>query len=104
MTVTIHSRAIRDRRHNPRKRTVGSVYLSWAGKTSHHCHVIDLSTAGALVDVGPLRVPTGAIVELAFVRRADQVIGLVRRSAVVVRRSQVGLGLMFVWRRRHRLI
>ena len=92
----------RDRRHNPRKRTAGRVYLSWAGKAGHRCRVIDLSTGGAFIDVGPLRVPTGAIVELAFIRPTDPVIGLVRRSAVVVRRSQVGLGLMFVWRRGRR--
>jgi hypothetical protein len=103
-TVTFNPRAIKDRRHNPRKRTVGSVFLSWAGRRSLHCHVIDLSSAGAFVDVGRLRVPTGAIVELAFVHHAGKVIGLVRRSAVVVRRSPEGLGLMFVWRRRHRLI
>ncbi len=92
----------KDRRHNPRKRTDGSVYLSWAGKSSRRCRVVDLSTGGVFIDVGSLRVPTGAIVELAFVRASEPVIGLVRRSAVVVRRSHVGLGLMFVWRRGRR--
>ena len=91
----------RERRLNPRKRTVGYVYVFWSRRTPLRCQVLNLSTAGALVDPRQLRIPKGRLIELAFIHRDGSVIRLYRRSAVVIRRSRDGLGLMFVRRPAH---
>ena len=92
------SEPYRERRLTPRKRTVGSVYVFWSRRSPERCQVLNLSTAGALIDPRQLRIPKGRLIELAFVHHVGAVIKLYRRSAVVIRRSPDGLGLMFVRR------
>ena len=89
-----------ERRQDPRKRSTACVHLSWDGQRPCRGRATDLSTTGAFVDVGPVRIPEGVIVELAFVLNLNSLIKIYRRSALVVRRSDSGLGLMFLGRRR----
>jgi len=89
-----------ERRQDPRKRTTAFVHLSWDGRGPCRGQATDLSTTGAFVDVGSVRIPEGVIVELAFVLNLNSLIKIYRRSALVVRRSGSGLGLMFLGRRK----
>jgi hypothetical protein len=85
-----------ERRRETRNHTTQIVYLYWPGRLSCRRRVTSLSPSGAFIDVGPLRVPEGVRLELAFALRRGAVIKMIRRSAIVVRRAEEGLGLMFV--------
>jgi hypothetical protein len=85
-----------ERRRETRSHTTQNVYLYWPGRLSCRQRVTSLSPSGAFIDVGPLRVPEGVRLELAFVLRRGGIIKMIRRSAIVVRRAEEGLGLMFV--------
>ncbi len=61
-----------------------------------------LSASGAILDIGTLHLPIGATVELAFVLGRGAVLKMHRRTGIVVRRTDGGLGVMFVQRRRLR--
>jgi len=93
-----HPRLKRERRHNPRTQTIGHVYLSWGRRKTCRCAVVDLSATGAFLNVGPLRVRVGTRVELAFALDRGKVVKVVRRSALVVRRSAAGVGVLFIRR------
>jgi len=85
-----------ERRRETRNHTTQNVYLYWPGRLSCRRRVTSLSPSGAFVDVGPLRVPEGVRLELAFALRRGAIIKMIRRSAIVVRCAGEGLGLMFV--------
>lgn len=95
-----HPRLNRERRHNPRTQTIGHVYLSWTRRQVCRCVVVDLSATGAFLNVGSLRVRVGTRVELAFALDRGKVVKVVRRSALVVRRSSAGVGVLFIRRGR----
>lgn len=84
-----------ERRQNLRKQSVVKVYLSWSGQELQCCRVKNLSATGAFIDVGPLRIPEDRIIKLVFVLPIESLIKIHRLSAIVVHRSQQGLGLMF---------
>ena len=88
----------KDRRNHPRSQTSTKVYLSCDGAPRLPGQVKDLSAAGALVDVGCLPVGNAEVVELAFVLPFGAITKIRRRSAIVVRRSASGIGLMFLER------
>jgi hypothetical protein len=84
-----------ERRRNPRKRTEAKVYLSWSGQGPCRCQVTDLSVTGAFIKVGSLRIPEDKIIKLVFVLTLDSLVKMHYLSAIVVHRSEMGLGLMF---------
>ncbi|QBQ53439.1 PilZ domain-containing protein [Nitrosococcus wardiae] len=84
-----------ERRRNPRKQAAVRVYLSWSGQQPCRCRVTNLSVTGAFVEVGPLRIPEDGIIKLVFVLPAESLIKTHHLSAIVVHRSQEGIGLMF---------
>ncbi len=94
MTILFPSKL--ERRREPRNRTTQSVYIYWPGRLSWQERVTSLSPSGAFIDMGPLDVPEGVRLELAFALRRGVTIKMIRRSAIVVRSSEEGLGLMFV--------
>ena len=59
-----------------------------------------LSASGAFLDIGPLHIPVGASVELAFVLGRGTLLKMHRRTGIVVRSAEEGLGVMFLRRRR----
>ena len=93
MSCVLNSRI--DRRRNSRKRSEAKVYLSWSGQEPYRCQVRDLSVTGAFVEVGPLRIPEDKNIKLVFVLTFGSLVKTYRLSAVVVHRSEIGLGLMF---------
>ncbi len=96
------SRTIIERRRDPRRPTTEDVYLSWPRRLSCRCRMTSLSASGAFLDIGTLHLPIGATVELAFVLGRGAVLKMHRRTGIVVRRTDGGLGVMFVQRRRLR--
>ncbi|BAW79880.1 type IV pilus assembly PilZ [Candidatus Nitrosoglobus terrae] len=85
-----------ERRRNPRRQAEGAtVYLSWLGQKRCHCQVIDLSVTGVLVKVGSLGIPDGELIKLVFALPFNSLIKVHYLSAVVVHRSEMGIGLKF---------
>ena len=99
MTILFPSKL--ERRREPRNRTSQDVYVYWPGRLSSRERVTSLSPSGAFVDTITLDVPEGVRLELAFALRRGVAIKMIRRSAVVVRCSEDGLGLMFVRQSSH---
>jgi hypothetical protein len=84
-----------ERRRNPRRRTEAKVYLSWPGQAPCRCQVTDLSVTGAFVEVGSLRIPENKVIKLVFVLTFGPLVKMHYLSAIVVHRSEMGLGLKF---------
>ena len=94
MTILFPSKL--ERRREPRNRTIQTVHICWPGRLSWQERVTSLSPSGAFIDVGPVDVPEGVRLELAFALRRGVTIKMIRRSAIVVRSSGEGFGLMFI--------
>ncbi len=94
------SRTIIERRRDPRRSTAENVYIYWPRRLSCRCQMTSLSASGAFLDIGPLHIPVGASVELAFVLGRGTLLKMHRRTGIVVRSAEEGLGVMFLRRRR----
>jgi hypothetical protein len=87
-----------DRRQSVRKKTPGNVvYLYYRGKRIHRCKTCDISTKGVFIEISPLAVPRGAIVQLVFVIHQGHIIKIHRKSAIITRVSKQGAGLGFLY-------
>lgn len=87
---------VRERRQRPRTQTAYDVYVSLPGLLSLRRRLTNLSASGAFIEVGPLRLRNGRRLELALVVDHGLVAKMYRRSAVVVRRSPEGVGVLFL--------
>jgi len=85
----------RERRRNPRTPTQVKAYLSRRGHPRYRGHVRDLSAAGAFVATGPVTIPEQHVVEIDLVMHTGVIARIHRRPAIVVRRSEEGIGLKF---------
>ncbi len=89
-----------ERRRSIRKKAPGNtVYLYYRGKRIHRCKTCDISTKGVFLEINPLAVPQGAIVQLVFIIPQGSIIKTHRRSAIITRICENGAGLGFLYRK-----
>lgn len=90
-----------ERRQSMRKKAPGNiVYMYYRGKRIHRCRTYDISTQGAFIEIQPLAVPLGAVVQLVFIIHQGQIAKTIRKSALITRVSNQGAGLGFLNKRR----
>jgi hypothetical protein len=84
-----------NRRREPRSPVQARVYVNGAGARMRRCLARDLSRSGAFIEVDPLGLRTGTLVQVVFALDLGGVTKLHRVSGVVARLSWDGVGLKF---------
>jgi len=84
-----------ERRARPRVEGSVRAYLSMSGTIRQRCTARDVSSHGAFVDVPKGAIRQGAPVQIVFALNRGRVTRLYTRSAIIVRVTEAGAGLMF---------
>ena len=84
-----------NRRREPRSPVRARVYMSRIGDRSRRCIARDLSRGGAFIEVDPVGLRTGTLIQVVFALDLGGITKLHRVSGVIARLSWDGVGVKF---------
>jgi hypothetical protein len=84
-----------NRRREPRSPVRARVYVTRIGAQMRRCVARDLSRGGAFIEVDPIGIRTGNLIQVVFALDLGDVTKLHRVSGIVARLSWDGVGVKF---------
>lgn len=96
-----NSASTMEKRQSVRQSAPGnSIYIYYRGKRMCHGKCKDVSSRGAFVSLSTLPIPLGAVVVLVFIINNGNIAKTIRKSAIITRITEDGIGVGFLRSRR----